>query len=693
MDKMRMHTVDITDSNIERIGLLFPNCLTERIGEDGKVETAIDFDQLRQELSKEIIEGPQERYQFSWPDKKKAVRLANTPSCMTLRPCRKESVDFDNTENLYIEGDNLEVLKLLREDYLGKVKMIYIDPPYNTGDDFVYEDDFSQDASDYLGHSGQLDEVGNRLVQNTESNGRFHTDWLNMMYSRLIIAKDLLAKDGVLAISIGYQEYVNLIKLCESIFGGRQIMGVTVQTSGGKPNGAFSIVHEYVVFVCPLDFIPIPTEEDMREYASPYHGMNLATFNQVERPNQAYPIFVNKKGAIIGCGKSIQERIESGEYSGKPGDFVYDFNEAPDGCFAIWPITTKGDQCVWRLIPSRLLGDWKKGYIKVVKNPSSGTKNGFTVQYLSGGIISKIESGEVQVYKVSDDPDIPTIDVRDYKTAGFGLSTMWTDKRFYTTKGSTELKELLSEKYFPYPKPLDLVTYIIKRVTTDNDIVLDFFSGSSTTAHATLNLNYEDKGHRRFIMIQLPEKTEDGSQAFKDGYYTICDIAKERIRRAGKLILNKASSTNQEVGLFSKDDDDYGKPDVGFRVLKLDTSNMNDVYYRPEEFNEQLIKEDNVKEDRNSEDLLFQVMLECNLPLSARIQSEKIAGKEVFSVNNGYLVACFDEDVNEEVIKAVAKRKPYYFVMRDSSLASDNVADNFEQIFQAYSKETIRRIL
>jgi adenine-specific DNA-methyltransferase len=238
-----------------------------------------------------------------------------------------------------------------------------------------------------------------------------------------------------------------------------------------------------------------------------------------------------------------------------------------------------------------------------------------------------------------------------------------------------------------------LVTYIIKRVTTDNDIVLDFFSGSSTTAHATLNLNYEDKGHRRFIMIQLPEKTEDGSQAFKDGYYTICDIAKERIRRAGKLILNKASSTNQEVGLFSKDDDDYGKPDVGFRVLKLDTSNMNDVYYRPEEFNEQLIKEDNVKEDRNSEDLLFQVMLECNLPLSARIQSEKIAGKEVFSVNNGYLVACFDEDVNEEVIKAVAKRKPYYFVMRDSSLASDNVADNFEQIFQAYSKETIRRIL
>ena len=688
-----MHTVDVTDSNIEKIGQLFPHCLTERIGEDGKMETVIDFDQLKQELAKEIVEGPQERYQFTWPDKTKAVRLANAPSNMTLRPCREGSIDFDNTENLYIEGDNLEVLKLIREDYLGKVKMIYIDPPYNTGNDFVYEDDFAISTSDYIGSSGQLDETGNRLVQNTESNGRFHTDWLNMMFSRLKVAKDLLTNDGVIAISIGYQEYANLIKLCESIFSGRQIMGITVQTSGGKPNGAFSIVHEYIVFVCPSNFIPIPTKEDMREYATPYHGMNLATFNQIERPNQAYPIFVNKKGAIVGCGKSIQERIDCGEYNGQPGDFVYDYDEAPDGCVAIWPITTKGDQCVWRLIPSRLISDWRKGYIKVVKSSSTGTKNCYTIQYLSGGIIAKIEAGEVQVYRVSDDPDIPTIDVKDYKTAGFGLSTIWTDKRFYTTKGSIELKELLSDKYFPYPKPIDLVTYVIRRVTTDNDIVLDFFSGSSTTAHATMNLNFEDNGHRRFIMVQIPEKTEVGSQAYKDGYYTICDIAKERLRRAGKIIRDKKESVSQEEGLFSGPMDNSETTDIGFRVLKLDSSNMEDVYYKPEDSSEATLFEDNVKPDRTGEDLLFQVMLECNLPLSAKIQTEKIAGKEVFSVNNGYLIACFDEDVNEAVITAVAKRKPYYFIMRDKSLSSDNVADNFEQIFQAYSKETIRRIL
>ena len=675
-----MQTTNQVDENIKKIAELFPNCLTERLDENGKPEAAIDFDQLRQELSKDIVEGPEERYQFTWPDKRNAIRLANAPTTDTLRPCREESVDFDNTQNLYIEGDNLEVLKLLRENYLGKVKMIYIDPPYNTGNDFVYNDDFAQTAGSYIHNSGQEDEEGNRLVANTESNGRFHTDWLNMIYPRIRVAKDLLSKEGIMAISIGYNELYNLMKMCQELFNGFQVFAVTVQTSGGKPNGAFSISNEYVVFVVPVGMLPIPTEEDMKSYSSPYHGMNLATFNQIERPNQAYPIFVNGKGAIIGCGKSIQERIDDGSYSGSVGDFVYDFDEAPDGAYAIWPITAKGDQCVWRLISSRLLGDWEKGFIKVVPQKDQKGKNQFAIQYLSGGIIDKIQNGELQTYRISNDPDIPTLEVHDYKTAGSSISSVWTDSSFYTTRGSNDIRELFNGKVFSYPKPLPLVSYILKRTTSNDDTILDFFSGSATTAHATMLLNLKDEGKRKYIMVQLPEAVEIESEAYKAGYKNICEIGKERIRRAGKKIKEESPLTTQNL-------------DTGFRVLKLDSSNMQDVYYRPEDSTEQTLFEDNIKPDRSSEDLLFQVMLECNLPLSAKIETEKIAGKEVFSVNEGYLIACFDEKVNEDVIKEVAKRQPYYFVMRDSSLATDNVADNFEQIFQAYSKDTIRRVL
>lgn len=680
MEKLKLQTTNIVDENIKKIAALFPNCLTERLNEKGQPEAAIDFDMLRQELSKDIVEGPAERYQFTWPDKRNAIRLANAPTTDTLRPCREESVDFDNTQNLYIEGDNLEVLKLLRENYLGKVKMIYIDPPYNTGNDFVYNDDFAQTAGSYIHNSGQEDEEGNRLVANTESNGRFHTDWLNMIYPRIRVAKDLLSKEGIMAISIGYNELYNLMKMCQELFNGFQVFAVTVQTSGGKPNGAFSISNEYVVFVVPVGMLPIPTEEDMKSYSSPYHGMNLATFNQNERPNQAYPIFVNGKGAIIGCGKSIQERIDDGSYSGSVGDFVYDFDEAPDGAYAIWPITAKGDQCVWRLISSRLLGDWEKGFIKVVPQKDQKGKNQFAIQYLSGGIIDKIQNGELQTYRISNDPDIPTLEVHDYKTAGSSISSVWTDSSFYTTRGSNDIRELFNGKVFSYPKPLPLVSYILKRTTSNDDTILDFFSGSATTAHATMLLNLKDEGKRKYIMVQLPEAVEIESEAYKAGYKNICEIGKERIRRAGKKIKEESPLTTQNL-------------DTGFRVLKLDSSNMQDVYYRPEDSTEQTLFEDNIKPGRSSEDLLFQVMLECNLPLSAKIETEKIAGKEVFSVNEGYLIACFDEKVNEDVIKEVAKRKPYYFVMRDSSLATDNVADNFEQIWMAYSKDTIRRIM
>ena len=683
MDKLKMHSVNKVDENIAKIGALFPNCLTERKNEDGEVELAIDFDMLKQELSSVVVEGNEERYQFTWPDKKKSILLANAPIAKTLRPCREESVDFDTTENLYIEGDNLDVLKLLQETYLGKIKMIYIDPPYNTGNDFVYNDDFAEDTDTYLANSGQFDAEGNRLVQNTESNGRFHTDWLNMLYPRLKIAKDLLAKDGVIAISIGYHEMCNLVKLCQDVFGGYQVFPVTVKTSGGKPNGAFNISNEYIVFAVPIDYAPIPTEEDMKEYASPYHGMNLATFNQVERPNQAYPIYVNTKhGNIIGCGKSLQQRINDGTLVGYVGDYVYDYSEAPEGTVAVWPITTKGEQCVWRLIPERLMNDWSKGYIKVVPTKGNSSQNQYTIQYLSGGVIDKITSGEVETYRISKDPLIPTLEVKDYKTAGTGIASIWDDKNFYTTKGTTEVKELFGGKVFSYPKPLDLITYVLKRTTEPEDIVLDFFSGSATTAHATVHLNAQDQGNRKFIMIQMAEKCEENSPAKKAGYNNLCDIGKERIRLAGKKIKEDSPLTTQNL-------------DTGFRVLKLDSSNMKDVYYTPADYEISMFDTlaDNIKEDRTPEDLLFQVMLDLGVLLSSKIEESTIAGKKVFNVADGFLMACFDENVSDETITAVAKQKPYYFVMRDSSLASDSVATNFDQIFATYSPDTVRKVL
>lgn len=640
MDKMRMHTGDITESNIEKIGELFPNCLTERIGEDGKVDKAIDFDQLRQELCKEIVEGQQERYQFTWPDKKKAIRLANAPSTMTLRPCREESVDFDNTENLYIEGDNLEVLKLLREDYLGKVKMIYIDPPYNTGSDFVYEDDFSQSIEDYLGNSGQIDDNNNRLVQNTESNGRFHSDWLNMIYPRLKVAKDLLSNQGVIFISIDDHETINLHKVCNEIFGEVNYIGTFVWQSkkgGGSDNNKVVRDQEYVLCygkdASRGDFfnkILIESEplDQIDEYGPYRRGRELnkwgANSRREDRPTMFFSI------------------------PGPNGEDVY-------------PIRNDGTEGCWR---------WGKD-----------------------NMMSAVESGNVEFVSRGDGTYIVYEKIRCTEPRLKPYRTMLEDIGA-TADGSKQIKQLFDDKkVFDFPKPLNLIESLLSMGSTKDCLVLDFFAGSSTTAHAVFRINKRDGGKRRFILVQLPEETEITSEAYKAGFKTICEIGKERIRKAGNEILVEESSNHSEGGLFDSEEDNNVTLDVGFRVLKLDSSNMNDIYYRPEDFNEQLIKEDNVKEGRTPEDLLFQVMLECNLPLSAKIQTETISGKEVFSVNNGYLVACFDENVNEEVIKEIAKRKPYYFIMRDSSLSSDNVADNFEQIFQAYSKETIRRIL
>lgn len=557
MENLKMHSLDGVQRNIELIGKLFPNAITE-VRRNGKVEHAIDFDVLRQELSDSIVEGREERYQFTWPDKKKAMLAANAPITATLRPVVTDSVGKDGTpggfdsENLYIEGDNLEVLKLLQETYLGKVKMIYIDPPYNTGNDFVYNDEFGMRGEEWNATSGNYDDEGNQIVGrlelNTESNGRFHTDWLNMIYPRLKISRDLLAKDGVLAISIGFHEMCNLLKMCQDLFSDRQVFPVTVKTSGGKPNGAFNISNEYVVFVVPKEFIPMATEDDMKEYASPYHGMNLATFTQDERPNQAYPIYVSReKGNIVGCGKTLAQRMSDGDFCGHAKDFIYPYDEAPTGTVAVWPVTNKGEQCVWRLIPERLLGDWKKGYIKVVPVNSTNTSNKYTVQYLSGGIIEKIQAGEVKTYRISDDPEIPTIEILDYKTAGSGIASIWDDKDFYTAKGNADIKKLFDKKVFSYPKPVDLVGYILKKTAPTGSLVLDFFSGSATMAQAIMEQNALDNGKRKYILVQMPEPCENGSEAARAGYKNICEIGKERIRRAGKQILSAGGGTVGDV--------------------------------------------------------------------------------------------------------------------------------------------------
>mgnify|MGYP000638980041 FL=1 len=701
MDKLRMQTANKADENFKKLAAMFPNAVTETINENGEVVRAIDKDVLMQEISCKVVDGNEERYQFTWPDKKKSVLLANAPINRTLRPVREDetvptgadsegkpycstgSVDFDTTENLYIEGDNLEVLKLLQETYLGKIKMIYIDPPYNTGNDFVYEDDFAQSTDEYLANSGQYDENGNRLVPNTESNGRFHTDWLNMIYPRLKLAKDLLGNEGIIAISIGFHEMCNLLKICQELFSDRQVFSVTVKTSGGKPNGAFNISNEYVIFAVPIDFVPVATESDMKDYASPYHGMNLATFTQDERPNQAYPIYVSKNdGVIVGCGKSLAQRITEKTYVGHAKDFIYDYTEAPKGTVAIWPVTNKGEQCVWRLIPERLMSDWKKGYIKVVPTTSPNTKNKYAIQYLSGGIIEKIQTGEVKTYQISSNPSVPTIEIKDYKTAGAGIASIWDDKNFYTAKGNADIKRLFEKKVFSYPKPIDLIQYILQKTTLRDDFVLDFFSGSATLADAVMKQNALDGGKRRYILIQYPEKCEEGSEAARSGYKTICEIGKERIRRAGAKIKEEAGLAAQNL-------------DTGFRVLKCDTSNMKDVYYNPSEYDVNMFSrlEDNIKADRTPEDLLFQVMLDLGVLLSSKIEETTIADKKVFNVEDNYLIACFDSDVSEETIKAIAKQKPYYFVMRDSSMASDSVATNFDQIFATYSPDTVRKVL
>ena len=641
MEKLNMHTQDITDVNIETIGRLFPNCLTERVvGKDkngkGIIGKGIDFDKLRQELSKDIVEGTQERYQFTWPGKREAMRIANTPSNMTLRPDRESSVDFDNTGNLYIEGDNLEVLKLLREDYLGKVKMIYIDPPYNTGNDFVYEDDFSQTAGEFRDKSGMFDEDGNMILQNyevnSESNGRFHTDWLNMIYPRLKVAKDLLTEDGVIFISIDDNEVENLRKVCDEVFGERNFIAQLIWERAYSPKNDARFIsnsHDYVIMFAK--------------------NIDNYVIGRLDRTDEANARYQNPDNDPRGV---------------KPSDLsVKTYNAECD-----YPITTPTGRIIeppagrcWRLS--------KKAFFERLQDN--------------------------RIWFGSDGNSVPCIKrfLTELKYDGMAPTSILFYKEVgHSQEGAKEVVSLFGDKgVFDGPKPVRLLQRLITLANLkDDSIVLDFFSGSATTAHALMKTNLEKGTDRKFILVQLPEKVSDKKK--DQGYGTICEIGKERIRRAGKKILEELATKKAENGLFDKESEPT-RLDVGFRVLKLDTSNMQDVYYTPEDSSAATLFDDNVKPDRTPEDLLFQVMLEYNLPLSAKIERKTIAGKEVFSVNDDYLIACFDENVNETVITEVAKRKPLYFIMRDSSLSSDQVADNFEQIFNAYSKDTIRRIL
>ncbi len=648
MDKLRMHTPNLADENFKKLAEMFPNAVTETITgyeEDGKpiIERAIDTDVLRQEISAQVVEGAQERYQFTWPDKKKSVVLANAPIAKTLRLDREKSVGRDgiersiDSENIYIEGDNLDALKLLQETYLGKVKMIYIDPPYNTGNDFIYEDDFSQDTDEYFANSGQFDEESNQLVQNTESNGRFHTDWLNMLYPRLRIAKDLLSDDGVIFISIDDNEQDNLKKICDEIFGTQNFIANLVWDLGtGTTAGHFTRGHENIICF----------------------SRNKKCLNNFKNYNDGEKI---THGAL----KKISYKNPAVEIT-FPAGFEF------EGCNAVF---------------SGELGDSEKEYIlsdemrfengKLVK--PTIIRAGFAMKnqieaYIAGKEVLDTKGQRVLKFYFNNNGILFYEKEKSIVNPRTVLSNIANTKN-----GSSELMKLFGNKYFDFPKPTLLINYLLKLVTDENAIVMDFFSGSATTAHAVMQLNAEDGGNRKFIMVQLPEETDEKSEAYKAGYKNICEIGEERIRRAGKKI-------KEETGA----DIDYG-----FRVFRVDSSNMKDVYYRPAEYTQEQLSlyADNIKPDRTPEDLLFQVMLDLGVLLSSKIDEEEIAGKKVFSVENGYLIACFDNNVTEDTVTEIAKRHPFYAVFRDSGLASDSVAVNFEQIFETYSPKTRRKVL
>ncbi len=626
MEKLKMQTQDSIAANIEKIAALFPNCITETRGADGTLRRAIDFEALQQELMPTLVSDTEERYQFTWPDKRKAKLLANAPINATLRPCREESVDFDNTHNLYIEGDNLDVLKCLKETYSGKIKMIYIDPPYNTGNDFVYNDSFRTENLEFRAKSGNYDEEGNLLTdiytRNTESNGRFHTDWLNMIYPRLKVARDLLTDDGVIFISIDDNEVENLRKVCDEVFGELSFVSQFVwksrQNKDNRNLTGVSIDHEYIL--CYSKFAGVRalrgSERKTDQYSNPdndprgpWTSANMAGLLSADlRPNCHYDLINPETGINYGRPKM---------------GWRYDrntMNQLISEKRIIWPPEETGR-------PRR------KAFLSEIKEVLPG--------------YSSIIGGEI-----------------------------------YTRTATLEVEDVMGDRYFDFPKPSALVKEFVEQSSNKDSIVLDFFSGSATTAHAVMQLNAEDGGNRKFIMVQLPEQTDEKSEAYKAGYKNICEIGKERIRRAGKKIKEDSPLTTQDL-------------DTGFRVLRLDSTNMEDVYYAPQDLSQANLfnQVDNVKDGRTSEDLLFQVMLELGVSLDSKIEVQQLDGKSVYNVADNFLIACFDTGVTDSVITAIAKQQPQYATLRDSSYADDSTATNFEQIFKTYSPNTTIKTL
>jgi adenine-specific DNA-methyltransferase len=612
MDKLKMQSPNLVDANIDKIAALFPNCITEDRDENSILRRTVDFDQLRQELSPSLVDGPQERYTLSWPGKNEAILTANAPIAKTLRPCEEESVDFVKTKNIYIEGDNLDALKLLQETYLNKIKMIYIDPPYNTGNDFIYDDDFSEDTDAFLKRSNQKDEEGNRLVANTEANGRFHSDWLSMMYPRLRLARNLMRDDGVIFISIDDNEVHNLRKACDEVFGEDRFIAVFIWKSrlnkDNRSTNGSSKDHEYII--CYGKQIR-GSERDRSQYKNPDndHRGPWASANMVglatadRRPNLHFDLINLATGINYGCPKM------GWRYEPKTMNKLMAENRI------LWPDDINGR-------PRR-----KAFY-------------------------NELES--------------------EYT----GFSSILGDK-WFTKDGTAEIDSIFGKRVMDFPKPINLISEILEQGDLKNDIILDFFAGSSTTAHAVMQLNAEDGGNRKFIMVQIPEHCDEKSEAFKAGYKNISEIGKERIRRAGKKIKEENQITANKL-------------DTGFRVFKVDTSNMRDVYYTPDELkqgNLELFK-DHIKHDRRPEDLLFQVFIDWGLELTLPIIKETIDGKTVFFVDTNALIACFDPGITEELVKKLAKHKPLRVVFRDDAFGSDSVKINVEQIFRLLSPGT-----
>ena len=624
MDKLRMQSSNGVEDNITKIAQLFPDCVTETVDErSGQPKHLIDFEKLKQNLSDSVMSERAERYQFTWPDKSKAILLANSPINATLRPCREDSVDFDNTQNLYIEGDNLDVLKCLKETYLHKVKMIYIDPPYNTGNDFVYEDDFAQSSEEYLANSGQFDEQGNRMFTNAESNGRFHTDWLNMIYPRLKVARDLLTDDGVIFISIDDNEVENLRKVCDEVFGEQNFIATLVWERAYSPKNDAKFIsnsHDYILM-----------------FAKRIDSFHIGRLERTAEANARY---------------SNPDNDPRGDW--KPSDMsVKTYNAECD-----YPITCPSGRVVeppagrcWRL-----------------------SRNAFRERLQDN-----------RIWFGTDGNSVPCIKrfLRELKFEGMAPTSILFYKEVgHSQEGAKEVTALFGDKgVFDGPKPVRLLQRLLTLANLkDDSIVLDFFSGSASTAHAVMKMNAEKQKHCPFIMVQLPEYISEKKK--EQGYETVCEIGKERIRRAGKKIKEESPLTTQDL-------------DTGFRVLKLDSTNMQDIYYSPKDISQADLfsQVDNVKPDRTGEDLLFQVMLELGATLDSKKETTMVAGKTIYNVAEGYLVACFDPDVTDDVVKSIAQMQPAYAVLRDTSMKDDSTATNFEQIFKTYSPDTVTRIL